>query len=205
MDDRRRDPLRQDRRDLIRTAAGKHVALHDERSEMRRRPDFGSAGGRSHGGKPFAIKLVAAGVEKGEDGNRAGDGAGGLGMDRQRAETDDRAFDDEGEAARRGNADPEAGERARSDGHGDPVEIGEGEPRLGHRRLDHAEQPLGMGFVAFPILRNDKGLIVAGGNSDRTGLQRGVDGKELHRRRDSPETRRSRGQARPMAGPVTSG
>ena len=126
----------------------------------------------------LGIDLVPLCVEDGHHRYGTGHLPHGLGDDVERADAGDRAAGDQREAARRGDADSNAGERARADGDRDPVEVGEAEPGVTHRLRDHPEQPLGM--AAADRFRHQHRRPAACGNPDGAAIERRIDGEEIH-------------------------
>jgi hypothetical protein len=162
----------------------------DKGGESLRRPDLGRPFRGAISGKALAIDLAAAGIEDGEDRSGADVEPGILGVNGERADADHLGPGDQGKPAGRGNPDPEAGEGTGADGDGDAVKVGEGEPGLGHRRLDDAHEALGV--AARDDLGTDDRLAVSDGNADRAGFQRGVDGEQAHEAGDSARRRPGR-------------
>ena len=70
---------------------------------------------------------------------------------------------------------------AGADGDRDPVERSEGQARLGHHLADHSHQPLGMPAPQHLAGRGQaQHLAAAVMDGDRTGVERGIDGKQSH-------------------------
>jgi len=103
-----------------------------------------------------------------------------FGMHRERRHADRRCSRDKREAARRRDADTDAGERSRPDRDNNPVEIGDGDARLGHYRCNHREKPLLMRPADHFGAKHR--AAVAGVDTDRAGFEGRIEGEQFHGR-----------------------
>lgn len=101
----------------------------------------------------------------------------------QRPDPDDRASDDEGDAAGGGDAHPDAGERPRACGDRDAVETVKGRAGFGHGIRHHGEQPLGV--APADRLGPEHGRTAVDGDADGAGFEGRVDGEQVHGREHS--------------------
>ena len=135
-----------------------------------------SAARRQRGGlqqEPLALPhagehLAAARVQHG--GHRAARGAGARGQRRERGDRDERQPATLRERAGGRDADPQAGEPARADADGDPLDVLPGDAALGERGLGEHEQARRV--VAARAL----GRVVAGLDDAPVGEQHSGDG-----------------------------
>ncbi len=104
----------------------------------------------------------------------------GGGISRQRGQPDHRLIGRKRDAARGGQADPQAGEAARAGGHRDTVQRGERQAGL----LHHAGKQRHQGF-GVPALHGlgrlcDQPARAGVENRGCAGIERGIDGEDQH-------------------------
>ena len=146
----------------------------------------GAAAGAEH----LQIDVVVARIDRRHHRQRVVGGDEGRGEGRERRQADRRLAGGERDAARRGDADAQAGEAAGSGGDRDAVEIGEVEPpRAAITRaisgISASAWPRAIGIDSCAATAPRAGVEHGG----RAGLERGIDGKDAHEQPSSPASR----------------
>ena len=155
--------------------AGRRRAQRLAQGSEPRRHD-GAAAGSEH----LQVDVIVARIDDRDHRQRVIGGDKGRGIGSERGQADRRFAGGERDPARGGDADAQAGEAAGPGGHGDAVERGEFEPGALHHPCDQRHQRFRVAAHHRQRLMHGRRRLLGVEHGSRTGLERGIDGKDAH-------------------------